>query len=211
MQSVQLVDYIVAPGSNVTHTVELDHDNILVYCYDGAGRIGPQDTKRGQVVRFVEAEHGAAAGGGGEAGRTFTLEAGQSELRVLVFAGKRLNQPIAWHVSRPCDFLLHNFANFLHNFHSPGPICDDDSGRDSANVGRIFRWNFSQETVTTAPLLVDTLLAEPHGISKRPAPSQPTRGRKCKRNSPHTRPTIKLFHYLLRNLIFSPTSLSCLW
>ena len=88
---VQIVDYTLAPGTSTEHAVAASHDNCLCYCYRGAAVIGGAEVARGSVTRLVPSapEEGPPA---------FALSSsGASGAGVLVFCGRQLKQPIAWH------------------------------------------------------------------------------------------------------------------
>jgi redox-sensitive bicupin YhaK (pirin superfamily) len=86
VQPVQIADYTLSERSEVTHTVTDGLDNCLVFVYKGAVSIGAHTAAQYQCVRLDA--HSAA--------RSFTVRttAGAS---FMVFAGKMLHQPIAWH------------------------------------------------------------------------------------------------------------------
>ncbi len=75
----------VPPDGAVLHAVPPAHATVLAYVHDGKGSVGGVAVKRGDVAR-VE------AGGGGE----LALAGGAGGLRVIVFTGAPLKQPIAW-------------------------------------------------------------------------------------------------------------------
>lgn len=90
VQDVQMVDYGITADDSFTHTVPENLDNCLAFVYKGIGTICGAAVKPFTCIRFdaTTANRGitlqAAAGAGGG-------------MSVMVFAGKRLNQPIAWH------------------------------------------------------------------------------------------------------------------
>eukprot|EP00802_Teleaulax_amphioxeia_P008087 Tamp_08095.p1 GENE.Tamp_08095~~Tamp_08095.p1 ORF type:complete len:388 (+),score=87.72 Tamp_08095:3-1166(+) len=90
---VQMLDVVLQPGALFEHDLPLAYDNCLVYAYGKKGimsKVGGTLIKPGSIARMdVSARPGAA--------RNLVLEAGQEGLRVMVFAGKMLKQPIAWH------------------------------------------------------------------------------------------------------------------
>lgn len=85
-QDVQMVDYMLEPGAAIEHTLKDTHDNCLVYIYNGSGDIGDAAIVQHQVAQMdcTSAE------------RTFTVRAGAAGIKFLIFAGKRINEPVAW-------------------------------------------------------------------------------------------------------------------
>ena len=95
--SVQMLDVSLAPGKEFIHEIPENLDSVLVYCYDKtiakdssvngapvqAASVVRLDAQKGQSVRGL---HLVAGSGDSLAG-----------LQCLVFAGKKLGQPIAWH------------------------------------------------------------------------------------------------------------------
>jgi len=88
VQSVQIVDYTLEPGANHIHSLHSTHDNCLIYAYKGSGAISGVNLPAFHVARLNAEELTI---------RDFSLTADSDGLSVMVFAGKRLNQPIAWH------------------------------------------------------------------------------------------------------------------
>jgi redox-sensitive bicupin YhaK (pirin superfamily) len=91
---VQIADYALAPGTSVEHALAPSHDNCLVYCYRGAAVVGGAPLPSGHVARLDMASAAAAAA----QPRTVQLTSSEAaETGLLVFAGRMLQQPIAWH------------------------------------------------------------------------------------------------------------------
>jgi len=91
VQEVQMVDYVFEPNTSCAHVLPPALDNCLVYVYAGSGQIG------GEMVPF---EHVARLNADEEIpadDRQFEMQAGSKGLSAIIFAGKRLNQPVAWH------------------------------------------------------------------------------------------------------------------
>ncbi len=100
---VQIADYSLAQGAApVAHALAAAHDNCLVYCYRGAALVGGTEVRAGHVARLDMGSGGGertfelAAAGGAGAGAASAGGGGQA-CGLLVFAGKQLRQPIAWH------------------------------------------------------------------------------------------------------------------
>lgn len=87
-QSVQMIDFEL--GSNVEHIhhVPSDLDNCLLYVYRGSGYVAGMRIIQQQLA-CLAAEDPAA--------RAFTMASGPEGLGVLLFAGKRIREPICWH------------------------------------------------------------------------------------------------------------------
>jgi redox-sensitive bicupin YhaK (pirin superfamily) len=99
---VQMVDYSLPEAASVQHSVPPALDNALVFCYRGSGSVSGSAVKENTIVLLDAASDV----------RDFRLEAGRcvrppkrllaclllrsSGACFIVFAGKRLRQPIAW-------------------------------------------------------------------------------------------------------------------
>ncbi|CAM9504476.1 unnamed protein product, partial [Ectocarpus fasciculatus] len=85
---VQMVDIALEGGASYTHVVDPEElDNCLVYIYKGDGVL------QGEPIRMHEA---ARLDASDPTARGVRLEAGAAGLAAIVFAGKRLNEPVAW-------------------------------------------------------------------------------------------------------------------
>jgi redox-sensitive bicupin YhaK (pirin superfamily) len=85
---VQMVDIMLAAGVSYVHTIEpVSLDNCLVYAYKGAGTLENENIRLHHAARLDASDAGA---------RQFTVTAGPEGLSVIVFAGKRLNEKVAW-------------------------------------------------------------------------------------------------------------------
>lgn len=87
VQPLQMVDYALGPAASHTHVVPAELDNCLVYVYQGHGSVCGMPVPLQSIVR-VDATDASA--------RTVTLAAGPEGMSAMLFAGKRLRQPIAW-------------------------------------------------------------------------------------------------------------------
>lgn len=88
VQSLQMADFTLAPNAQGTHHIPAELNNCIVYVYKGAGKVAGQDVVVHNVVRLGATDPEV---------REFTFSAGADGMSVMVFAGKRLDQPIAWH------------------------------------------------------------------------------------------------------------------
>jgi redox-sensitive bicupin YhaK (pirin superfamily) len=86
-----IADVTLAAGAKASWEVPPTHDAFLAYAFKGAGDICGATLARGQIARLD-----AALSGNGE-GRAASFVGGPEGLRVLVFSGKGLGQPVAWH------------------------------------------------------------------------------------------------------------------
>jgi redox-sensitive bicupin YhaK (pirin superfamily) len=84
---VALADFSVPAGARVAHPLPPAHATVLAYCHAGAGRVGGAAVKRGEVALV----------GGGAVGALLEIEGiGAGGVKVLLFTGAPLKQPIAW-------------------------------------------------------------------------------------------------------------------
>lgn len=99
VQNVLIMDIVVTMEAELTLSIPETLDNCMIYAYKGSGVISGQSLSTHEIIRFDASEKCA---------RNVTLNAvpanpkvcdeGQGPLlAVMVFAGTRLNQPIAWH------------------------------------------------------------------------------------------------------------------
>lgn len=88
VQPVQIADYVLAGSSSHSHSSPLGFETALVYCYLGGGTVNGKRIAKNNI---------AILDGRSDAARLIELVSGEAGLSVLVFTGKRLNQPIAWH------------------------------------------------------------------------------------------------------------------
>ena len=90
---VQMLDMILQAGASFEHVMPPAYDNCLIYAYGKKGimsSISGTLIKPGQIVRMDVSP-------APDAPRNIVLQAGSQGLRVMLFAGKMLKQPIAWH------------------------------------------------------------------------------------------------------------------
>jgi redox-sensitive bicupin YhaK (pirin superfamily) len=88
VQPVQMIDFLLEANSSHTHAIPENLDNCIIYAWKGSGSIA------GSSVPFQHVAHLDASD---PSAREFTMTAGAEGFSVIMFAGKRLNQPIAWH------------------------------------------------------------------------------------------------------------------
>jgi redox-sensitive bicupin YhaK (pirin superfamily) len=89
VQEVQILDFNLPAVATVEHAVPEHMDNCLIYVFQGSMEVAGKKVGTHQVAR-LDASPGQP--------RSFTVQAAANEgARFLVFAGKMLKQPIAWH------------------------------------------------------------------------------------------------------------------
>ena len=94
--NVQILDVFLAPGKELRHEIPEKLDSVLVYCYDKT--IAKGSTVNGWPVQASSVVRLDAEGGSSSRGLHLSAGPGDSlGLQCLVFSGKKLRQPIAWH------------------------------------------------------------------------------------------------------------------
>ena len=93
-QPLQMVDFTLAPGATLTHEVPAGLDNVLLFAFKGEGTL-VLDAPAAPVA--LPPLHVARLAATDAARRAFVLTAGAAGASVMLFAGKRLDQPVAWH------------------------------------------------------------------------------------------------------------------
>jgi quercetin 2,3-dioxygenase len=88
VQDVQMIDYNVFPLDSVSHFVPIELDNSLMFVYAGEGTINGQQVSPHDVIRFDASTVDK---------RGIAISAGSTGLAGIIFSGKMLRQPIAWH------------------------------------------------------------------------------------------------------------------
>jgi len=87
---VQMFDYELKPDAQASHHLPAGFDTCLLYVYEGSLHINGQHVESKRVI-VLDATSQSARG--------FSVKAGQNGLSLLLFAGKKLKQPIAWYGS----------------------------------------------------------------------------------------------------------------
>jgi len=86
---IKIVDFTLEPNTTYQHLIPDHLDNCIVYIYRGVGSVGAKNVSKHQVVH-VDARDTLARG------VTLSTAGATVGLSVLLFAGRRLRQPIAW-------------------------------------------------------------------------------------------------------------------
>ena len=91
VQPLEMVHYELPAGASVAHEVSAALDNALVYCFRGGVAVG------GSADASIPVHGVARFDASDAAARALTLTAGGAGAGLMLFAGKQLKQPIAWH------------------------------------------------------------------------------------------------------------------
>ena len=85
----QIVDYMLDVSSTHQHDLPVNLDNCLVYVYKGSGFVNDTPISMYQIAHLDATSVSR---------RSLSLRTDASnELAVIIFSGKKLNEPIAWH------------------------------------------------------------------------------------------------------------------
>lgn len=87
-QPIQMLDLELAPSSEFEHTLPLVLDNCLVFVYEGSCKMCGQELRHHDTARFDATDSSR---------RKLTFVAGKEGVGMMIFAGKRINERIAWH------------------------------------------------------------------------------------------------------------------
>lgn len=80
---------LLPTGASVRHAIPMGMDNAMLYVYDGAATVAGRSIAPQSVVVFDA---------GSDSERGFELTATSAgPVSAILFAGKRLKEPIAWH------------------------------------------------------------------------------------------------------------------
>jgi redox-sensitive bicupin YhaK (pirin superfamily) len=88
VQPVEIIDFSVEAGAEYTHHLASNYNNCLGYVYAGDGSIGDDAVRKEYMVR-LDASNPSR--------RDIRLIGGREGMKVILFSGVRLNQPVAWH------------------------------------------------------------------------------------------------------------------
>jgi redox-sensitive bicupin YhaK (pirin superfamily) len=86
---VQVIDFDLEPGAAIVHEIPTSMDTCILFVYEGDAVVAGQGVARQSVVQLDASSDDV---------RGFQLTAGPSgPVSAILFAGKRLNEPISWH------------------------------------------------------------------------------------------------------------------
>ena len=91
VQPVQMIDYRLKKGSSVQFNIDEDLDTAMLYVYEGSLKSVNEkhDIQEGSVILFDATSNDK---------RGFAIQSeGDTETGVILFGGKKLREPIAWH------------------------------------------------------------------------------------------------------------------
>ena len=88
VQDVMVVDFEFSSQARFSMDLQVEHDNCLLYVYEGEGRVNGNDLQTQQVIRLNARDM---------LNRSIEFSTGKSAMRIMLFSGKMLRQPIAWH------------------------------------------------------------------------------------------------------------------
>jgi hypothetical protein len=85
---VQMVDFEVLAGCVLPHELPTGLDTCMLYAYAGSGTVNGSPLPPGSVALLDSSGDGA---------RRFEVTAGPTGVQFMLFAGKKLKEPVAWH------------------------------------------------------------------------------------------------------------------
>ena len=87
---IQMIDVEMGSGKEMSHSVPDGYDTLMVYAYEGSGSVvvveGDKKLSSNDIVLFDANDNSK---------RSFTINSDEN-LSFMIFAGKKLNEPIAW-------------------------------------------------------------------------------------------------------------------
>ena len=86
-QPLEMIDFTLQPNSTISHSVPTHLNNCLLFVYDGSGSVGDRKVSQHNVVHLDASL---------EAVRSIHLSTESASMGVMLFAGTRLNEPVAW-------------------------------------------------------------------------------------------------------------------
>ena len=90
VQPVQMIDMELEAGKSLSHSIPEGMDTCIIYVYEGSGSIAGGSEIGAKTVALLDATSPAK--------RSFELVAdSRGPLEAMLFAGKKLKEPIAWH------------------------------------------------------------------------------------------------------------------
>lgn len=94
---IQIVDFELEPGASLSHTVPVGLNTTLLYVYEGATTVNADTLVGPKAIAIFDSASDNA--------REFTLSvtASGTSASAILFSGKRINEPIAWHGPIVCN------------------------------------------------------------------------------------------------------------
>jgi len=87
--AIEMIDLTIEPNQSWSHRLDVAYDNCILFTYRGSGTANDAPIKRNSVLRF-DAEDAST--------RQLVVRGGADEpVRIMLFSGKRINEPIKWH------------------------------------------------------------------------------------------------------------------
>lgn len=86
-QDVHIVDLDIKELKEYVHHIPSSLDSCVIYVYEGSGSVSDTNVKKGNVL-LMDAK---------STSREISFSSGRDGFSVLLFAGARINEPIAWH------------------------------------------------------------------------------------------------------------------
>jgi redox-sensitive bicupin YhaK (pirin superfamily) len=90
VKDLQILDFELEAGSEVQHEIPENLDCAILYVYEGSGSTNGKSAGERDKVFVLDAKSGNNI-------RGLSLKAAANGLSAMLFSGKKLNEPIAWH------------------------------------------------------------------------------------------------------------------
>lgn len=109
LADVMMLDVMVEAGASFEYDLPKQYDNCIAYVYGdtGSGHVNERAVRHSDAVRFDASD--------ADGQRKLVMAAGEQGLNVMLFAGKRLNQEIAWRgpfVMTTQDEIMHTIQEY---------------------------------------------------------------------------------------------------
>jgi redox-sensitive bicupin YhaK (pirin superfamily) len=88
VQPVEIIDFELQPNAEYVHQLQENYDNCLGYVYNGDGTVNKDALRTHHMIRLDATDPQT---------RNIRFAAGSSGMKIILFSGVRLNQPVAWH------------------------------------------------------------------------------------------------------------------
>ncbi|OQR85219.1 hypothetical protein THRCLA_10734, partial [Thraustotheca clavata] len=87
-QLVQMVDFELAPSSTLTYEIPAGMDTCMLFVYEGDALINSDAVGMSQIALLDASD---------ESKRSFQLASRSKSAGIMLFAGKKIKEPVAWH------------------------------------------------------------------------------------------------------------------